>query len=494
MFQYESANDMYDNFTRAYKSADGSSYVPLAKITTTSPELFLFGSSLNGRIGPPNVENPLRKCNSFRQCVPSPFTRNFTLVTRTIPALVAQSASVVTYENQNTFICGAIGFLNKDNSKCVLDKSIFPLYNLFCDVAYRSQYAGCSQWALLASVRVDRCSRVVPLYEPKYSAIVDNVNALADLFFMFQNTFETYYDIMKTTDCALDIYQHVTSNPGLYATRTLYYPMAFIVKEFPFDWFYQCILLNTNPVLYPDIKSNQNCPAYKGAVGAPTTNADGSVNLLEYLRVARAGFSFSVFEDYYANMTTRGSQVLIDIANQIVNSVFPDQLDGSVPTCSRYRIWKTGLSDIQNMLIYNNYNPYNCHASWQRKIIDIINTYTNSVSFSSAYEAAEIVKILDLSWDNVDSLNPKEIVRDFDVNNWRLYLSETYMGVPESIPWVVVQVVVERKREREIWFENLQSNFFMNMLQFLTHRNDRNHGLLQPCCSIQCKSCKKTGA
>jgi len=120
--------------------------------------------------------------------------------------------------------------------------------------------------------------------------------------------------------------------------------------------------------------------------------------------------------------------------------VYPDRQDGSIPVCSGFRIWKTGLSDLQNLLIYNSYKPYSCVGTWQSKILDILNTRFGSVSFSSASEAAEVIRALKTRWSNLNPTDTKVINMQYDVNNWRYFLSETYLGVPESIPWLVVQV------------------------------------------------------
>lgn len=398
----------YDKFTRAYQS---DHTIALAKFDAMGDSDFVFGTELASVI-PDEVTNPFQKCSSIRQCLPSPFTRNFTQVQRTYNNQL--------YDQENTFTCGSIGVL-VDN-RCILDTSVLPLYNFFCVSNYHS--SSCDA-IFSETVRYDTCNSIQLEYEPKYNAIDNNVQALQNLFFLLGTTYSELNQVLKATECAVAIYSHI-KNSNLYATNTLYFPQVFILKEVPFDWYYQCLVVFNNPSLSLDVDDVQDCPAYK----AKGVSID-AVALINYLRLARVGLQWTEYQNYKQLIEDLGKSIAAEVVSEIVNK-YPNKLDLSIPICSRFRRWKRGLGEVENNVISNYYNSKQCSENLMPHLLSILRSNFRQVHFSTEYELYEAIRAGALTGYTI---NGTTMDIDFVQRNWLFLFSETYYGNVNDTSW-----------------------------------------------------------
>lgn len=455
----------WDYYTKAYTD-DGK--IAIARINTSIASNFLYTPELGNYITA--TEDPLQGCLGFSQCIMSPFTRNFVNATRRL--------GNDTYNPQDTFICGAVGYIGKDD-KCHVDTSVFPLYNFFCNDAYMEDRASCMLWNVPDGVRAAQCNEIHLEYPPNYDDIVSTTNKLKNMFYMFTNSFQSIIDVMKTTDCALDLYSHI-KNSGLYQTNTLYYPMNFILKEFPYDWFYQCIMLSYKPFISEAIYSSQNCNAYTAHV----REAPNVFNFMNYTRNVRAGFSYREFVAFQNERYNTGRRIVDTIAKEITDK-YPDQIDQSYPICYKYRTWKTNLEDIQNMLVYNYYSPMHCDENWQRRIIAAVNLKTQEYRFASIYDKLDSIKLGNVKTFTNDNYDQLKINTRINMSNWKILLSETYMDENGLLSdWYVTQktvptlslVDVTKQKLMATWKiqeSNMAPEYFFNYTMDILNTNEK---------------------
>lgn len=445
VYSFYDVHEMYDKFTRAYdRNADGYK-VAMYRFDAVDPNNFIYGSVMADFIKDP-TNNPLQKCNQFRQCVDSPFTRNFTKATRTVDG--------TTYDKQNTYICGAIGYLGTDK-QCHLDTGVFPLYNFLCTGRYQQDRQVCAN-NYLDVFRIDACKKVMVRYEPKYSVILQNTQALVALFYLLQNPLATELDVMSMTDCAEGFYKHIKTS-GLYYTNTLYYPLAFVLKEFPFDWYYQCILLNPTPLLNENMDITQDCPMYKSSIYANPENIDKDINYVEYLRYARKGMSLKEFNQFQTAQYNIGVQVL-QIAVGHLLDLYPGRADISYPICSAYRSWLNNLNLHANTVIFDFYNVSYCEANWQQRLLSVINSKGFHREFDNPSELTDLLK-LGLGTPDLYTADTYTLKATVTTLNWRLLFSTNFQGevdVP-NLQWWTTQTKEAQNTVLDITQEIIKS-------------------------------------
>jgi hypothetical protein len=447
---------LYDNFTRAYASPT-QSYVPIAILDNTDhAERFLFGPMLDGYIGSVD-SNPMQACGNVRQCLKSPFTANFTDATRKI-----RDKSWIEYNIEDTFICGVIGYLN-DQRLCVIDNGVFPLYDFFCTGKY--DYSMCQgNDFLIETLRNDICVQIKNPYIPEYGTIKSNTDLLVQMFYMFDTSVRSYTDVMFITDCANGIYKHIKTNN--FYTNTLYYPFYFVLKEIPYDYFYQCILLSSGYVIKPDITADQTCTAYvqKELYMFPGPAKQNNELLQNYLRFVRGGMSMSAYIAYTQSMQNLGIGILRNISQTLID-MYPTKQDQSVPICSKYRRWKTDLNKEKDNMIYNMFSSSSCQDNRFAQIFDILNynmkyldnylllTKTNSLEvgyltlywttiWTYAFDVQEILFLLESINTYVTLGNKFALTEAYTQDSWALLTSEVYIGDTSTTSWQTLQSAV----------------------------------------------------
>jgi len=58
--------------------------------------------------------------------------------------------------------------------------------------------------------------------------------------FVSPATFDAYVNLV---DCTMELWTYLKA-PANQIYPNLYYPFDFILHEMPFDWYYQCVMLN----------------------------------------------------------------------------------------------------------------------------------------------------------------------------------------------------------------------------------------------------------
>lgn len=159
----------------------------------------------------------------------------------------------------------------------------------------------------------------------------------------------------------------------------------FVLYEFPFEWFYQCIIMNEYKVDI-SIKESQDCVAFQSRMQYQIDNyqsvsASGFDDPVTYLRFVRGGYMKSdidLFDQANKNITNRE----IDQARSTIQkNLYPDNIDKSYPQCSKNTIWQIGpygaAMDMMHpyipslrALIWNWYDTSTCETDWQTVMID----------------------------------------------------------------------------------------------------------------------------
>jgi hypothetical protein len=425
----------YANYTRAYSAGNQSAHaIPIAILNGSlqmSPQSFVLGATLDGYIGPPN-DTPFTGCSSLRQCVAPPFTVNFTSTVRRI------KSTGYLYNLGDNFICGAIGYVS-GNNECVIDNGIFPLYDLFCTGNY--QFPVCSQQNLADNVRADVCARITNPYPAVYANIKANVEGLTELFYMFSTQIANTEDVMYITDCAMEIYTHMQQHS---LSLSLYYPFDFVVKEFPFDYFYQCVLLTYNFKIFNNLYTDQNCVAYNSKDAFMLKNNPMPTGTFAtHLRYVRGGITRSAYAQFVNNMTTLGMTSIYSIISEILRE-YPDGQDQSKPICSKYRRWVSNLLPSKKMLIEEYFSESNCKGNRISQLISIINSKYQNTKFVNEYDYREAVSLLGFVNSNDMNVNTKTISVNYTLSNWGVLLSETHMD-QNSSNWMQLQVPINNR-------------------------------------------------
>jgi len=422
-------NRLYDNYTRAYVNHT-MSYLPLAMINTSYPDYFIYGSALHNYLGENHLDT-FQTCNTFKQCLESPFTKNFVKAKRTVLDNGGKD-----YKRDENFICGAIGFINKDKV-CQIDRSVFPLYDMFClqNVDKNSRYWSCVQHEIVyETIRSDICRDISDKYEANYLTIKKNVAGLNQLLMMFNGFVVNEFDIMKIAQCANDMYSYM-STTQLFPTKTLYYAFPFVLKEIPYDFFYQCMVLVDNFNFRETVRVDQACSSYKEKadnIYSPlTTKLEPPVN---YLRKYRAGFTMANFELFRDQSLQEGLETL-ETASTVIKNFYISKNDQTRPICSKYRTWKKDLTDIQRKFLENWYDSSKCKSERNDQILQLINSLQAFAIFSQQYDVNETAYLMFRECGNDLACSEKRINTSYTFDNFYHLMSETFVGTSTDI-WI----------------------------------------------------------
>ena len=217
----------YDQYARMYSDTSRSS-IKMAKMPFSNASKFGFLG-----LGPiATLQGSFESCSVVSQCYPAPFTVNGLPATRFITKLQQ-------YPDNDAFTCGVIGYLN--GSQCQLDDTVFPLYRVLCRHTNQAYVDTCQ--ILVPNVGL-LCSAISEYYPPGNDNILANVDALVALFYAFQ-TVSTLPDYLSLVSCMQLVYSDITAlaQATNKTSLGLYYPLEFVLFEFPFAWYYQCMAL-----------------------------------------------------------------------------------------------------------------------------------------------------------------------------------------------------------------------------------------------------------
>jgi hypothetical protein len=375
----------YDRFIRLHNSPTS---MPLALMPFLNETSFGFLGLGYGSVKDMNTlgasQNPFVPCANLHQCYASDFTVNGSLANRT----VSVTGGRIPYPSNSQFKCGVFGIESGDT--CILDKDVMPLYRYLCDQSTMIQE--CTD---LVQGVTSICSNIPVRYTQSNNDRTTVLQGLVSLFYSFQ-AFRTPDKYLDTTTCMnlifTDIAKRSKESPGLVSTG-LYYPTMYALYEFPFDWFYQCMVMAGWQVK-PSRRGLQDCPAYnqrkfKGLEDYQT-QLSGNDPWDVFLRFARGGYLKKAVDDFSA-ANKAASQVKLDQAIKAVKDKMygKDAADISQPQCSLNQIWKVGpygapytssedktdpgeYNSYYRDLIWNWYDTSTCHTGWTRAILDNI--------------------------------------------------------------------------------------------------------------------------
>jgi len=338
--------------------------------------------------------HPFVSCSTLGQCYASPFFVNGVKTNRTVAALYGGRK---TYPPNNVFKCGAFGI--DQGSYCQLDDDVLPLYTYMCNPNFIIRE--CT--SLVKDIN-RYCLNIKYTYQASNVDRISNLNGLRQLFYIFPS-FSDVNGYLSLTTCMDKMFSAIqaksTGNPGKVSSG-LYFPFMFVLYEFPFDWFFQCIIMNEYQV---DVtrRESQDCIAYQNKnlyqiENYQSVSTSGMDDALTYLRFVRGGYmatDLDLFDQYNRNFTNKE----VDRARGVVQkNLFNDNVDRSYPQCSKNMIWQIGdygeALDLMHpyipslrALIWNWYDTTTCESDWQ---IDMIKALPSSLGITSDNWKAQV--------------------------------------------------------------------------------------------------------
>ena len=330
-------------------------------------------------------------CESLSQCYPYEFTVRGNVTKRTYAP--ADGSLQVEYPDSYVFRCGAFGYLME--GQCFLDIDVLPLYRFLCVSPYVVQSC-----VGLAPSAIQQLCAAVPL---QYSASPGDRSqvmlALRQLFEVFP-AFTDLPGYLMVTQCATDLFEAM--RPRRYAG--FYYPSLFGLYEFPFAWFYQCVLMaGTDAPVVPDRKGSQDCVAWrlsmaKDAYVPRLRHGDDS---LTFLRYVRGGYVEDQVQAWLEGQRGTMQDRVRQVYEATVEHFFPGGgEDESFPQCSSALEWTIGrygreytgeASQVQSrltaeaaavysatfpyvqqfrQLIFSEYSTTSCNTELQRQLVE----------------------------------------------------------------------------------------------------------------------------
>ncbi len=332
---------------------------------------------------------PFVSCASVGQCYPADFYVNGVNRKTNRSYFDEQAQAWRDYPVKTPFICGAFGLEKPGGQGCQLELDVLPLYRLLC-VERISSCRG------LDEVLIDRqCNSITREYQPSMQDRDRVLQSLRDLFEVFP-TFQDLETYLSVTTCALDLYTRLTArstaaaSAGIRLSSGLYYPFMFSLYEFPFDWFYQCILLMGTKI-DENTRNSQDCRPFTTRAShtiedyQPLSAATGDSSLT-YLQFLRGGYTWQDVVAYENTYRTRALDVLKTAKEEVRKTLFPGTADDlSFPRCSTRLLWRIdkygnaweqdGIIEGKRAIIWNWHDPQSCKLSWHARLIKDVQSY-----------------------------------------------------------------------------------------------------------------------
>ena len=346
-----------------------------------------------------------QSCSSLRQCFMAQFTRNgFSSMTTTagLQTVNRKLADGAWYNAQDAFQCGIFARFRTSTGLCEIDRKVVPLYSFFCEQLQALDPRGWCSVSLgsFGEIEVQQwCDIIRDNYQPVYSVIQANADAFAGLITAFGKVVADDLDTgVAITECATLVYSHInTLDTG---RRTLYFPFPFILYEFPFPWFYQCVITGQASPVLTKSKWTFPCVSYSRASTANISNyqtTSSSDSFREYVQTVRGGYTENSVQTYIANSLATTQQTWSQCVAKTVSEKFLG-VDETTPTCSNEMKWKA--LDMQ----YNLYARYliqtfaypSCSAIIQPKTVLLYNQNPLAGLDLSTINASNIDTLIDL--------------------------------------------------------------------------------------------------
>lgn len=354
----------YDQFVRLH---DSQKRVPIAKMPFSDNADFGFlgvGEGYTMRDFTGTGENIFISCSTLGQCYPANFTVNGNLTNRT----VLKNGVREKYPDNTPFKCGAFGI--DYGTYCAVDLDVFPVYRALC------QSPGIPSCQSLVGAQLARvCTAITQSYLAQDSQRKQVLQGLVDIFYVFPafSTLDQYLDI---TTCMDGIYTDI-KRTGL--SNGLYFPTMFALYEFPFDWFYQCMVMQGKQI-DATYQGNQDCNAYliQNSIDSYIPLSNSGDSWQTYLQIVRGGYFASDVTTFVTNQSSQVNQAIQASINQVIQGIYSGK-DESYPVCSENLLWDVGpfgqpytppqYDFDRRKLIFNWYDTQSCQVEWQSELI-----------------------------------------------------------------------------------------------------------------------------
>lgn len=369
--------DTYDQYTRLH---DSGTSMKLARMPERNDTVFGF-LGLSNKVqfitDLTGDAHPYVACSTVGQCFAGDFTVNGIVANRTIDT----GGSRKTYPVETAFKCGVYGIDDPAKQGCKLDLDVLPLYKYLCQPEHVIQE--CT--AILPTTINKLCSNIQFEYQPSNMERTSVLEGLTELFYAFPG-FNTVTDYLKISSCMSALHAKILersrANPGK-VSRGLYYPFMFVLYEFPFDWFYQCIVMAGGRI-NAATRRQQDCRAYKErtthSIDEYTSIAGAGDPFDTYLQYVRGGYTQAQYDAYRGEKLEVVRTAIKDASSSVRQRLYPNGKDSSYPTCSENMLWKVGpygneLPDYPyeptlRALIWNWHDSQTCRTNWQTLMID----------------------------------------------------------------------------------------------------------------------------
>ena len=356
------AFDQYAKMHMGDTPSAGNVRVPLAKMPFTADKRYGFlgiGAVPNDQ----SLSGVFQSCSNLDQCTVPPFTVKGKPATRMM--FPSETWVRKNYSANDVYKCGVVGYSEGD--QCRLDLSVLQMYRFMC-IEEISVNRRCS--SLVADLAL-LCSAVANTYPAGYATVASNVDALNNILYSLPiPTDQASY--LDTMDCMQDLYAYTTDARQLYTQ--LYWVFDFVLYEVPFDWFYQCVVMNQHAIdSSTTARRNQDCQPYRYAASYSrdgytprSSRGDDAMTMLRYVRGGYLRADVDAYESQHLAVATRK---LGEIKDSLVRSIYGGN-DTSYPRCSSNLKWKVGpdyqkeyLPELRH-LINTMYFAGGCEGTW----------------------------------------------------------------------------------------------------------------------------------
>ena len=410
--------------------------IPIAKMPGASDSKYGF-LGVQGVQNDDVLNNLFESCSNIDQCTAPPFTVRGAPASRKMLRLGTWVPT--NYSLDNIFQCGVMGYI--EDNRCKLDLSVLQFYRFMCVETEKN-----TKCKAIAENLQTLCDAVSQEYAAGYAGVLQNVEALAELFYTIPQP-QDLDGYLDTTQCMEELFVFMNDARQLYSQ--FYWVLDFVLYEFPFDWFYQCVVMSGSNI-DPTSRYNQDCIAFKNkerySIAGYTPSSSTGDSPLTMLKFVRGGYTRNAvtgyLERHYEIAKKRLNATILGLVNSIYNGV-----DTSYPRCSTVQRWKIGpdfgIPYIQlfRAIIDTWYVRNSCQGSWLDDQIRYLQSggwqvnSDNWVEQLTTFDPAYFVR--DLQWKSSNTL--LGLITDFILASINVRLVDRVMGdnpTPAGLTWV----------------------------------------------------------
>ena len=382
---------LYDQYVRLHEN---KTFLILAHMQETdSPSVGFLG--LNGSV--PHISNladgmepgPFIPCASVGQCYPADFTVNNAIENRSFLDLDLDVWT--SYPPQTPFICGAFGIEDPGRQGCRIDLEVMPLYRFLC---VTPTIASCTTLNVM-DIRA-LCNSIPYTYHATNQDRTRVLTGLRDLFYIIPS-FDSLDSYFTLTTCVTELYAQMQIRSQLAVASNiklsdgLYFPFMFTLYEFPFDWYYQCMIMAGTTV---DVttRSQQDCSAFitrdKHRIDEYTPVSTTSGDTFDtYLQYVQGGYTVQQVNTYSGLYLSRTLTELQSAKESSRSVMFPHDgsSDLSYPRCSMNLLWRIGPNgdplpgdgfvESIRAIAWNWNDPQTCQSNWHSRLVQAASAF-----------------------------------------------------------------------------------------------------------------------